>query len=70
MELAQAKVIEEYLPKPLTEAEIEEVVKAVIAETGASTMKDMGRVMGTASKKMAGKADGKTISAIVKKLLA
>ena len=42
----------------------------VIAETGASTMKDMGRVMGTASKKMAGKADGKTISAIVKKLLA
>lgn len=51
-------------------AEIEEVVKAVIAETGASTMKDMGRVMGTASKKMAGKADGKTISAIVKKLLA
>lgn len=70
VELAQAKVIEEYLPKPLTEAEIEEVVKAVIAETGASTMKDMGRVMGTASKKMAGKADGKTISAIVKKLLA
>ena len=70
MELAQAHIIEEYLPKPLTEAEIEEVVKAVIAETGASTMKDMGRVMGTASKKMAGKADGKTISAIVKKLLA
>ena len=70
VELAQAHVIEEYLPKPLTEAEIEEVVKAVIAETGASTMKDMGRVMGTASKKMAGKADGKTISAIVKKLLA
>lgn len=70
VELAQAHVIEEYLPKPLTEAEIEEIVKAVIAETGASTMKDMGRVMGTASKKMAGKADGKTISAIVKKLLA
>lgn len=70
VELTQAKVIEEYLPKPLTEAEIEEVVKAVITETGASTMKDMGRVMGTASKKMAGKADGKTISAIVKKLLA
>lgn len=70
VEQAQAHIIEEYLPKPLTEAEIEEVVKAVIAETGASTMKDMGRVMGTASKKMAGKADGKTISAIVKKLLA
>ncbi len=70
VELPQAHIIEEYLPKPLTEAEIEEVVKAVIAETGASTMKDMGRVMGTASKKMAGKADGKTISAIVKKLLA
>ena len=69
-ELAQAHVIEEYLPKPLTEAEIEETVKAVIAQTGASSMKDMGKVMGIASKQMAGKADGKAISAIVKKLLA
>ena len=69
-ELAQAKVIEEYLPKPLSEAEIEEIVRKVIADTGASSMKDMGKVMGAASKQMAGKADGKTISAIVKRLLA
>ncbi len=69
-ELAQAKVIEEYLPRPLTEAEIEEAVKAVIAETGAQGMKDMGRVMGVASKQMAGKADGRAISAVVKRLLA
>lgn len=69
-ELAQAKVIEEYLPRPLTEAEIEAAVKAVIAETGAQGMKDMGRVMGVASKQMAGKADGRAISAVVKRLLA
>lgn len=69
-ELAQAKVIEEYLPKPLTEAEIEAAVKAVIAETGAQGMKDMGRVMGVASKQMAGKADGRAISVVVKRLLA
>lgn len=69
-ELAQARVIEEYLPKPLTEAEIEAEVKAVIAATGAQGMKDMGRVMGMASKKMAGRADGRAISAIVKRLLA
>ena len=69
-ELAQARVIEEYLPKPLTDEEIESEVKAVIAETGAQGMKDMGRVMGIASKKMAGRADGRAISAIVKRLLA
>lgn len=69
-ELAQAKIIEEYLPKPLSEAEIEEAVKAIIAQTGASSMKDMGKVMGTASKQLAGKADGRAISAVVKKLLA
>ena len=68
-EMAQVKVIEEYLPKPLTEAKIEAAVKAIIAETGAQGMKDMGKVMGVASKQMAGKADGKTISAIVKRLL-
>ena len=68
-ELAQARVIEEYLPKPLTDEEIESEVKAVIAETGAQGMKDMGRVMGIASKKMAGRADGRAISAIVKRLL-
>ena len=69
-ELAQVAVIEEYLPKPLTEAEIEEAVKAIIAETGATSMKEMGKVMGVASKQMAGKADGGVISQIVKKLLA
>lgn len=69
-ELAQAKVIEEYLPKPLSQEEIEAEVKAIIAETGAQGMKDMGRVMGLASKKMAGRADGRAISTIVKALLA
>ena len=65
-----AKVIEEYLPKPLTEEEIEKEVKDIIAQTGAQGMKDMGKVMGMASKKMAGRADGRAISTIVKKLLA
>ncbi len=69
-ELAQARVIEEYLPKPLTEEEIEAAVAKIIAGTGATGMKDMGRVMGTASKQMAGKADGRAISAVVKRLLA
>ena len=63
-------VIEEYLPKALTEEEIEAKVKEIIAETGATTMKDMGKVMGLASKAMAGCADGRAISTIVKKLLA
>ena len=63
-ELAQAKVIEEYLPKPLTEEEIEKEVKDIIAQTGAQGMKDMGKVMGMASKKMAGRADGRAISTI------
>lgn len=69
-ELAQAKVIEEYLPKPLSEEEIEKEVKDIIAQTGAQGMKDMGKVMGMASKNMAGRADGRAISTIVKKLLA
>lgn len=69
-ELAQAKVIEEYLPKPLSEEEIEKEVKDIIAQTGAQGMKDMGKVMGMASKKMAGRADGRANSTIVKKLLA
>ena len=68
-ELAQVAVIEEYLPKPLTEAEIEAAVKEIIAQTGASGMKDMGRVMGVATKQMAGRADGRVISAAVKRLL-
>lgn len=69
-ELAQVAVIKEYLPKPLTEAEIETAVKDIIDQTGASGMKDMGRVMGLATKQMAGKADGKVISTIVRRLLA
>lgn len=69
-ELAQAQVIEEYLPQPLTEAEIEQAVTKIIAETGAQGMKDMGKVMGAASKQLAGKADGRAISVVVKRLLA
>lgn len=69
-ELAQVSVIEAYLPKPMTEEEIEVAVKEIIAQTGAAGMKDMGKVMGVASKQMAGKADGRIISGIVKKLLA
>lgn len=69
-ELAQVRVIEEYLPKPLSAEEIEAAVKEIISQTGASSIKEMGKVMGIASKQMAGKADGKMISDIVKKLLA
>lgn len=69
-ELAQVAVIEEYLPKAMTEDEIEAAVKEIIASTGAQGMKDMGKVMGMASKQMAGRADGRVISGIVKKLLA
>ncbi len=69
-ELAQVAVIESYLPQPLSEAEIDAAVKAIISETGATGMKDMGKVMGIASKQMAGKADGRAISSIVKRLLA
>ena len=69
-ELEQVSVIDSYLPQPLTEQEIESIVTAIIAETGAQGMKDMGRVMGLASKQMAGKAEGGAISSIAKKLLA
>lgn len=69
-ELAQAAVIEEYLPKQLSEAEIEVEVKKVIAETGAQGMKDMGRIMGVVTKQLAGRADGRAISTVVKRLLA
>lgn len=69
-ELAQVAVIEEYLPQALSEAEIEVVVKEIIAQVGATSMKEMGKVMGVASKRMAGQADGGVISGIVKKLLA
>ena len=70
-ELAQVEVLESYLPKQLSQEEIEaEVKKKIIAEVGATSMKEMGKVMGTASKQLAGKADGRVISEIVKKLLA
>lgn len=69
-ELAQVRVIEEYLPQALSEEEIERIVRDIIAQTGAANMKDMGKVMGIASKQMAGKAEGGTISQIVKRLLA
>ena len=69
-EVAQAQVVEEYLPKALSAEELEAEVKAIIAETGASSPKDMGKVMGVATKKLAGRADGKAISALVKQLLA
>lgn len=69
-ELAQAAVIEEYLPKQLGEDEIEAEVRKVIADTGAQSMKDMGKVMGIVSKRLAGRADGRAISAVVKRLLA
>jgi len=68
-ELDQAAVIEEFLPEQLSVVEIEAKVDAIIAETGAEGMKDMGKVMGAASQELAGKADGKTISMIVKKKL-
>ena len=69
-ELAQAAVIEKFLPEQMSEAEIEVVVERIITETGASGMASMGKVMGLANAELAGRADGKTISAIVKKLLA
>ena len=68
-EEAEAKIISVYLPKQLSEEEIAIEVKAIIKQTGASSIKDMGKVMGMASKKLAGKADGKIISGIVKQML-
>ena len=68
-EKAQAAVIAQFLPAQMDEAEIEKIVKDIITQTGATGMKDMGKVMGMASKQMAGNADGKVISTIVKSLL-
>lgn len=69
-ELLQAAVIEKFLPAQLSEAEVEAVVAKIIADNGASGMASMGKVMGLASTELAGKADGKTISSVVKRLLA
>ena len=68
-ELNQAAVIEQFLPEQLSEAEVEVKVDEIIAQTGAEGMKDMGKVMSLASQELAGKADGKTISMIVKRKL-
>ena len=68
-ELEQAEVISQFLPKQMSENEVEIVVAEIISKTGASSMKDMGKVMGLTNSELAGKADGKTISGIVKKLL-
>jgi len=65
-ELDEIKVIEKFLPEALSEKEIEEAVKKVINDTGADGMKDMGKVMGIVTRKLMGKADGKTISTIVR----
>jgi len=69
-ELAQVHVMQEFLPRQLSDAELAEEVKNIIAEVGATSMKEMGKVMGIASKRLAGRADGREISAKVKELLA
>ena len=69
-EEAQIKIIEQFLPEQLDEAAIANIVEEIIAQTNADGMKDMGKVMGMASKQLAGKADGKTISTIVRQKLA
>lgn len=68
-EREEMAVIEKFLPKQMDEAAIKEIVTKIIAETGATSPADMGKVMGSASKQLAGQADGKTISNIVKELL-
>ena len=69
VEMAELEIISEFLPKQLTDEELGEELKKIIAESGASGAKDMGKVMGIASKALAGKADGKAISQKVKELL-
>lgn len=68
-EMAQVKVMEVYLPKQLTESELEVALREIIAQVGATSAKEMGKVMGVASKQLAGKAEGRAISAKVKELL-
>lgn len=69
-EKEEIEVIEKFLPKQMSEEELREVVASVIKETGATSQADMGKVMGIANKQLGGKADGKTIAAIVKEILA
>lgn len=68
-EIAQMKVIQEFLPAQLTEEALEAAVRGIIAETGATSMKEMGKVMGLATKRLAGNAEGRAISEMVKRLL-
>lgn len=68
-ELFQASIIEKYLPEQMGAEELKAIIEGIIAQTGASSMKDMGKVMGMASKSLAGKADNKSISTLVKELL-
>ena len=69
VEEAQMKVIEKFLPAQLSSEELEAEIRQIISETGAESVKDLGKVMGVASKKLAGKSDGKSISEMAKKLL-
>lgn len=69
-EMAQVKILEEYLPKQMDDAELTAVIKAIIEKTGATSIKEMGKVIGLASKELAGKAEGRLISDKVKSLLA
>lgn len=69
-ELAQVAVYSDYLPKPMSEEELKEAVKAMIEELGVTSVKEMGKVMGVVTKRLAGKADGRAVSECVKKLLA
>ena len=68
-ELAQVAVIEQFLPEQMSEEDLQKVVAGIVEKTGATSMKDMGKVMGMVSKELAGKADGKAISNVVKSLL-
>ena len=68
-ELYQTSIIEAYLPEQMSEDEVRKIVKEIVDQVGATSMKDMGKVMGMASKKLAGKADNKSISGIVRGLL-
>ncbi|QBQ40726.1 GatB/YqeY domain-containing protein [Sphingobacterium psychroaquaticum] len=69
IEFEEQEVIESYLPKQLDRTAVEDIIKAIITEVGATSVKDMGKVMGAANQKLAGQADGKTISEVVKDLL-
>lgn len=68
-EIEQMKVIQEFLPEQLSQEELDSIIQSIIIETGASSLKEMGKVIGTANKKLAGKAEGRAISETVKRLL-